>query len=159
MSNDGQIELDSLCGLHVIDGRASFIAGKQHATDENATVFVLRLDGVLYWFQEDPDDGYRSSLGVARVCTLEELAPGAFVEFEPIMVAVRMQTDPEPGSYSTRDDRLYGINEATGLVLFEVGTENLDDYYPSFVARWDPEGYRPHWLPNVAGADKPTDIA
>lgn len=44
---------------------------------------------------------------------------------------------------------LYGINERTGLCVFEVGTENIADYYPRFIERWDPIGYEPWWLEGV----------
>ena len=143
-----QIELEALVGLRVLDGRGEFIGEKRdYYSDRAPTVFVLRLDGVLYWFQEDPDDGYRSSLNYVRTAEIGDLPPGSFVEFPPMTVNVGIQTRPPAGDYSTRDYRLYGVNEATGLVVFEVGTTNLDDYYPSFTARWDPNGYEPYWLP------------
>jgi hypothetical protein len=41
---------------------------------------------------------------------------------------------------------MFGVNELTGLVLFEVGTEGLDDYCPSFIHSWTPDGVSPHWL-------------
>lgn len=106
---------------------------------------MLRLDGQCYWFQEDPDDGYRSSLGTIRRCSVDELPPGSFVGFEPIAVMLRVRTKAA-AAYSSRDDVLYGVDERTSLVLFEIGTENIDDYYPSFVHTWTPEGASPSWL-------------
>ena len=35
-----------------------------------------------------------------------------------------------------------GTDEATGTVLFEIGTENTDDYYPSFISYWNPPPIR-----------------
>ncbi len=140
------VELESLVGLHVLDGRGEFVGAREGEWhDQSPRVFVLRLDGVLYWFQENPSDGYRSSLSHVRICEATDLPPGSFATFPPMLVSVRLQTQPEPDSYRKRDHRLYGVSEATGRIVFEVGTTNTDDYYPNFVARWEPNGYEADW--------------
>lgn len=147
-----KVTLESLCGLRMLDGRGSCVLGpdREAYRYENAAVVVFRLDGECYWFQEDPDDGYRSSLDHVKRCTPDDLPPGSFVAFEPRMVSVRIRT--KPASYGDRDEVLYGVDERTGLVLFEVGTENLDDYYPNFMHTWTPEGVAAPWLAGVDAA-------
>jgi hypothetical protein len=125
------IALDSLVGSHAIDGRAEFVGHIDNGyCAEDAAVFVLRLDDKLYWFQEDPGDGYRSGLAYARICTSEELPPGSLIEFAPIGIRVELRDDGQ--------ETICGIVESTDSQLFEVGTFNTDDYYPSFVASWTP---------------------
>lgn len=132
-----RIELSSLVGEHVIDGRAEFVGVKSDAFhDSDPTVMVLRLDGKLYWFQEDPGDGYRSGLDHARECAVEELPPGSFIEFPPIDVTVEHVTK-SPRDYDDGYDTLRGVM-ARGVELFEIGTANTNDYYPSFVCSWTP---------------------
>lgn len=81
----------------------------------------------------------------------------AFVAFDPVMVTLRIRTEPaEPQPDSTQQDEvLYGLDERTRLVLFEIGTENIADYYPSFVHRWSPEGVSPKWLAGRPPEDCP----
>jgi len=141
--------LEAMCGLRLLDGRAEFVTSAgpdDHSGGDHIRVFVLRLDGAMYWFQEDPQDGYRSSLGIIKRIDVNDLPPGSFISFPPITVECRIQTKPEIGSYREDDYRFYGVNEQTGLVIFEVGTENYHDWYPMFVALWTPDGYHPMWL-------------
>lgn len=142
------LQLEDLAGLHVLDGRGEFILDKDEDAYryDNCTAWLLRLDDIIYLFQEDPSDGYRSSLKEVRVVQRSDIPSGGFVEFAPIVVMCRMQT--KPGPWRTEDHRLYGVHEGTGRVIFEVGTENIGDYYPSFIARWDLGGYEPDWLPD-----------
>jgi hypothetical protein len=126
------IELSYLIGPHTIDGRADFVMPlvDAYGYNEDAHVFVMRLDGQLYWFQEDPSDGYRSGLAHSRRCDPAELPAGSFAEF-PAM-------DIEIEAGDADNDTLIG-RTPFGAVLFEVGTCNAGDYYPSFVATWNPE--------------------
>lgn len=129
------VTLEDLCGLRVLSGRGEMIV------DDNAFVVVLRLDETFYWFQEDPDDGYRSSLGsVNKLLGWPQRMPtSAFIAFDPLVITLRVCTDP-------RGKVLYGVAEQTGLVLFEVGTDYSVDHYPSFVHRWEPEGVESPWF-------------
>lgn len=142
--SESTVTLADLCGLRMLDGRGEFVAESEYASD-SALVIVLRLDGQCFRFQEDPDDGYRSCLGTIRLCSEFEIPPGAFISFAPIVVSLRLRTEPA-SEYSRRDEVLYGVDERTSLVIFEIGTEDLDDYYPSFVHSWTPDGVAPRWM-------------
>ncbi len=148
-NNDGCVSLESLTGTKTLDARAEFIGTKRDQYTDDPRVVVYRLDGVLYWFQEDPSDGYRSGLDHARVASPDELPPGSMAEFSPIVVELRVRNERVDGPnswYKHEDEVLYAVVERTGLVVFEVGTVEVDDYYPGFVSSWTPDGDAPKWL-------------
>lgn len=133
------IPLSDLCGLRMLDARGEFVGEKQHDWhDDSPRIVVLRLDGVLYWFQEDPSDGYRSMLSHVRVALDSDLPAGCLAAFPPRLVSCAVRTKSTEEQYGESDEVLVGTDEATGTVLFEIGTHNYDDYYPSFVSRWTP---------------------
>lgn len=134
------MQLEDLVGQHMLDGRGSFVQPGDGA-DEDARVMTLRIDGRWLRFQENPNDGYRSMLGSITATSEAEMPPGSWVTFEPRMVSCAMRPAGSEEHYI-----LFGIDERTGLVLFEVGTDNTDDCYPSFVDLWSPEGCTPDWL-------------
>jgi hypothetical protein len=135
------VDLSELCGLRWLDARGEFVGAREDKYDDAPRVVILRLDGTLYWFQEDPSDGYRSSLSHVRVALPDDLPAGCLAAFTARLVSCAVRTksfderfhDPE-----RRDEVLIGIDEATGSVLFEIGTEHVDDYYPSFISYWMP---------------------
>lgn len=142
------VTLESLCGTRMLDGHGEFVGVRGEYQDSSPRVFVLRLDGQLYAFQEDPSDGYRSMLDCVLTIDAADLPPGSTVMFPPRVVEVRLRTAPLATSMYRQEDRvLYGVDEASSLVVFEVGTENADDYYPSFVSRWDTAGFELEAMP------------
>ena len=92
-----------------------------------ADVLRFELDGVTYGAVEDPNDGYRSSMAELRVY---EGRPAH--TFDPVDCQVVYRS--EQGYESC--DLIEVI--ANGHVVLSVGTGNTNDYYPYFVARWDP---------------------
>lgn len=99
---------------------------------EDASVCRFRLDGVVYVTIEDPSDGYRSSmrdLVVANDSNMKNVFPA-------VDVIGKHRTG---GEYGRVDDVLELVDALTGKVVLEVGTDNVDDYYPGFVASFHPE--------------------
>ena len=98
---------------------------------ENCSVCRFRLDGVVYVAVEDPEDGYRScmrNLSTADPDSMKNV-------FQSIEVVGTMKAD---GPFSVGNDVLQLIDAVTGKVVLSVGTENADDYYPCFVADFQP---------------------
>jgi hypothetical protein len=126
------IELDSLIGEHMLDG--CDLSTEQVKTYgehfEDASVIRLRLDGKVYTAIEDPNDGYRSSMD--RLFVEDSPIKNSF---PPVRVLARKKAND---NYSV-NDTIELIDVVTGKVVAEFGTDNTDDYYPSFVSCFSPE--------------------
>lgn len=129
-----EVKLTSLVGLKMLDAVDFTNERCQRYSDEweDCQACRFRLDGKVYLAIEDPSDGYRSSL--ASLSEYQEECPMQNV-FQPVQVLARHR---DSGSYHEADI-LEIIDVSTGKTVLEVGTENSDDYYPSFVANFRPE--------------------
>lgn len=126
-------DLKSLEGVFTLQG-VSFddrIVRKDYWGDTKCNHCTFVLDGKTYTAVEDPSDGYRSSMEHLLVggseCT--NMFP------VPCYVIARFK---ERSDYN-RCDILELFDIFTGECVLEVGTSNTDDYYPSFVASFDPK--------------------
>ena len=128
------MELKDLVGKHVLDAvDFETIQVKTWGDQfESANCIRFRLDGVVYIAVEDPDDGYRSCLGELKV------AKGVAMTnvFPKVRVVGKHRT---VGKYNGKDDILELVDSKTGEVILEVGTDDIDDYYPGFVSHFRPE--------------------
>ena len=127
------IELTDLVGKHTLDAVDFDTNSIKTWGDrfEDCQVCRFRLDGIVYSAIEDPGDGYRSSM--RELAVTEDAMTNVF---PPVEVLGRHRTK---GHYSGEDDVLELIDTVTGNVVLEVGTDNVDDYYPGFVASFHPE--------------------
>lgn len=125
------VTFESLIGPHMLDG-VDFSTGsvKQDWGDgfEDCQVMRFRLDGIVYAAIEDPSDGYRSTMRELVVSS----APMKNT-FAPIAVECRMRASEE---YQV--DEVMEAVTPDGVALLEFGTANTDDYYPYYVANWNP---------------------
>ena len=122
--------LEDLLGKRILTGVGES-TGKivDYCGDEvNSDRISFILDGVTYTAIEDPSDGYRSAM--------KELIVGGEVKntFPPCEVLCRKAPDNE----YVKNDALQMIDTTTGKVVLTVGTQNFDDYYPSFWAEFNP---------------------
>lgn len=132
------MELKDLVGEHMLD--AVDFSNEQVKTwgyeFEACQVMRFRLDGKVYTATEDPNDGYRSSM--------REISVGEWAmknTFQPVRVVGRHRT---VNGYGGSSDVLELIDAGTGKTVVEVGTDDDDDYYPSFVASFRPECMTPN---------------
>jgi hypothetical protein len=51
----------------------------------------------------------------------------------------QMKTGHSLFTNTRNQPRAWLVCDKDGLVILEVGTDNNDDYYPSFVSSWKPE--------------------
>lgn len=127
------IELESLVGEHELSG-VDYITSEEMPTSWGSTycgsVIRFVLDGKVYTAREDDNDGYRSAM--------DSLTEGGEVRntFAPQRVLCSLRTE---GEYGSKDNTLVMRDVVTGKEVLEVGTDNTDDYYPSFVADFRPE--------------------
>lgn len=130
------MELSDLVGVHKLDAvdfSSENIQERYGESFEFCNVMRFRLDGIAYVCVEDPQDGYRSSMRELQIDHKAKMKN----RFAPVRV-VGVYKDKGHG-YSDQCDILELVDEASGLVVIEVGTDNTDDYYPGFVSVFRPE--------------------
>lgn len=138
MSEQRTVAFSDLVGEHVLTGVSSVEVRVEGDVADSIT-FVL--DGVAYTAQEDPSDGYRSYLGALYI------GGECANTFPPVRVLAR-EVGRRENDYGSREVELLELVDAvTGEIVLEVGTDNSDDYYPSFVASFRPQ----HMAINVQG--------
>jgi hypothetical protein len=122
---NGEVEFKDLLGKHDLSG-VDYIDIEADGEPAQQCRFVL--NGVTYTATEDPSDGYRSCLGTLKA------TPGRSVAntFKPCRVDAVLSPEPT-------EDCLVFHDANTGLEILRIGTHNDDDYYPSFVANFQPQ--------------------
>ena len=123
-------DLEDLIGLHELSGVDTVTIPLDPDKDryEAAQAMSFVLDGVVYTATEDPSDGYRSYLGSLDV--------GGEVSnrFPP----QRMLCTYEGKDGLQKNEILVMTDVITAKEVLRVGTANTNDYYPLFVADFDP---------------------
>jgi hypothetical protein len=130
-----EIDMQSLVGKRLLSGvDESEISVKQYGDRfENCQCINFILDGVTYTAIENPDDGYRSSMD--KIIVSGTKVTNTFAPIE-VLVSYRDKTE---GSYKGNCEILDFADTKNGKRVMEIGTDDSDDYYPSFVANWSPE--------------------
>ena len=128
------MELKDLVGGHVLDAVDMYNEQVKKWGDsfEDCEVMRFRLDGIVYTALEDPSDGYRSCMEDLSIEDQSEMKN----VFPPIDVVAIYR---DKGDWSEKDDVLELIDVKTGKTVVSVGTCNFYEYYPSFVANFNPE--------------------
>lgn len=121
------MELENLVGKHTLTGVDCSTEPTGDLYYDSASVINFVLDGITYSAIEDPSDGYRSMLKELKVSDFKVTNV-----FAPVEVTCVMRS----GGFC---DILDVIDVVSGKVVLSVGTDNYDDYYPSFVYEWTPE--------------------
>lgn len=125
-------ELNTLAGKRMFSGidRKTIEKKTYGEYTEQVECVLFILDGVTYRGVEDPNDGYRSSMDALEVS--EDAVSNVFPPKEVLC------KHRDKNRYSGEDDVLEIYNMNGGLIL-EIGTSNIDDYYPSFVCNFSAE--------------------
>ena len=115
-----------------------------HGAQEN----LVQLNGIVYEFLEDPDDGYRSHLGAVRLSPASDHT-GFFRK--AIAKVILVSTDNEsswPPEWTPPAKNIYHDGPFSGFFLVDtddyhiwaqIGTEYHDSYYPCFVTHYSPK--------------------
>lgn len=139
--SEQHIDPETLVGPHRLMGVAMVtreVASTSY-NDDSGNGIAFNLDGIAYVSWEDPNDGYRSSMGalmrvdVSDIRILMEIA-GQFGQ-----LGVPVEASMAPSDDHQKNDILILKNTRNGQVVLEVGTSNSNDYYPSAVMCWSPE--------------------
>ena len=103
----------------------------------------FRINKKTFLVTENPEDGYRSSLGSILN------TPHNFENvFQPIKVHINKKDD----------DIIQMVNVSNGLTIFEFGTNYSDSWYPSFVCDFNPENIGEVRRERQIKSPKPSDI-
>lgn len=125
-------ELSDLVGEAVLE-TVPFMEVR-HPFDPDASGVLFTLSDRTYMVFEDSNDGYRSSAGALISY------PGGPYEIGYNGANITHIQEPVICSFTDVDDILEMRSKETGILIFSVGTSNVDDYYPSFECYWNPEG-------------------
>lgn len=140
-------------GLALLTGIERGAAGLERFVEvsydhEVGRAFSFCVDGATYTAFENPDDGYRSSMGsmVAREGNWCE------TQFEPCALIATFANERDLGwanstedSFGPSDERaahsdILRLHEPSGMeVALAVGTRRSDEYYPCFVGHHCPK--------------------
>lgn len=115
------IEWEELYGLHTLTG----VDILEDAGE--GMICLFRLDGDTYAATEDPDDGYRSYFSSIYTTDKE---PKIIFDEEQVIIC---------GCNTTGQQGIQILNAKTGLIILELSTVALDDYYPSCRFEYFPE--------------------
>jgi hypothetical protein len=112
------VQLEELIGEH-------YLSGVEFDLDNPTSNGVyFSLDNVVYFAEEDDPDGLRSSLGNITITSRKKLKNS----FEEQKVIIEV-----------KDEMLIMYDDVTGKLVFELGTDNTDEYYPLCIMRFTPE--------------------
>lgn len=141
MSEKQTVILEDLVGRHLLTAvdYGSETLSNEYGGSADADYIRFTLDGRTYTVVEDPEDGYRSS---HRDVIVDDTI--LHNRFSPVSVlAVHVTMD----KYGDTSDLLRLYSDGGKLIL-QAGTGNTDDYYPYFVASFDPTALPMNQGPN-----------
>jgi hypothetical protein len=108
----------------------------RHPFDANADGGAFQLDqGLTVFVFEDPSDGYRSSAIEPMVFHAPLYSFGCSPDYIRAPVLVRLWER----SGDCQAEGIEIIDNRNGKVVLTAGTDNSDDYYPSFTFDWRPQ--------------------
>lgn len=124
---------DDLCGETEL---CAIRTDVRHPFSTEANGVALDLGDKVVFVFENPSDGYRSCAAAPMVaqCNLYEF--GCDPEYLRVPVLIRRWTKSEDGREA---DGLEFIDRRNGNTILLLGTDNSDDYYPSFTCDWRPQ--------------------
>lgn len=122
--------LKALAGRHVLTGLdRETIEREIYGVPESSETMWMVLDGVCWEIWENPDDGYRGHHEGPEKS--DRAVKNTFAPVEVLAIHV------SGGDYGS--DVLELRHAGTAELVLRVGTEDVDDYYPSWVCEWGPE--------------------
>lgn len=110
----------------------------RHPFDTDASGVMFELGGRTFFIFEDPDDGYRSAAAPLLSYAGRAYSMGS-ANAEYLHGQAVLGVHVTSGEYGGESDLISFRSLKTGLEVLSVGTENVDDYYPSFTVRWRPQ--------------------
>ncbi len=124
---------DELCGTRHLKAVNTDV---RHPFDANASGGAIELDDMTVFIFEDPSDGYRSSAIEPMIVKSAMYSFGCSPNYVRAPVLVRRW---ERSEYGGSADGIEIIDTRNGKTILRAGTDNDDDYYPSYTFDWRPQ--------------------
>lgn len=124
---------DDLCGEREL--RAINVEVRHPFTNE-ASGCALDLGDLTVFVFEDPSDGYRSCANEPMIVKAPLYSFGCEPNYIRAPVLIRRWTQSE---YGSAPDGVELIDKRNGKTILLLGTDNSDDYYPSYTCDWRPQ--------------------
>jgi len=134
------VALESLVGKHKLSGVDRLIDEDLAAQLGPANAFRFVLDGKTYIAVEDPEDGWRSAMKELYISDDPVTNQFSPIEVEATLVVGRRLQDWLGRDMGNEHQILQLRDVMTGKLILEVGTVDVNDWYPQFVAWFDPTG-------------------
>ena len=132
------MKISDLVGSTTLSGFDRMIESRPEyeGADTFVDVEVVRviLGGTTYEFAENPTDGYRSSCEDPIVSKIRVQNT-----FAPVPVLCTRSTDASFRHARVDGDFLTIRNASTSATILVIGTDDIDDYYPSFICDFSAE--------------------
>ncbi len=128
------MEFKEFKGRHLLSGVDRTSHQKREGESEwedYGDEYLICIDGINYLMIEDLNDGYRSNMLDPEI-TDREIKN----RFEEQEVFIQHRTD---GHYSGEKSNIMEIYSMSGDLILEIGTDNIDDWYPGAVFNYIPE--------------------
>ena len=121
------MELRDLVGEHVLTGLDCDVL-KDEETYGSLETVAFTLDNITFLAREDPDDGHRS------MCSDLEIIENSIIRniFTKVKVICKMKNNE-------RNDVLEVYDFVTNKLIFNIGTDDYNSYYPYFQFEYHPE--------------------
>jgi len=123
---------DELCGEHTL---MAVRVDVTHPFDPNASGGAIQLEQQTIFVFEDPTDGYRSCAIEPMVVKSPLYSFGISPEYIRAPVLVRKWEKSD----GIQADGIEIIDKRNGKTILTAGTDNFDDYYPSYTFDWRPQ--------------------
>lgn len=123
-----------LCGRHRLETVNTALRHPRFTGDDPDEAVAIQMDGRVFFFVEDGNDGYRSSLSM--VLSGRGYLAGTHVGRDVDVTHVTSGDD-----YTSISSVFEFRDVQTGKLALAIGTSDIDDYYPSFICRWDPTAF------------------
>lgn len=109
-----------------------------HPFDASAEGVCFKIDEAVYFVFEDANDGYRSMAGPLLGFVGDYWSLGGDKQYDHFRPPLKLI-----GTMEGNGGEVLTFRDAErGFIVFRIGTDNSDDYYPWFVAEWNPEGIK-----------------
>lgn len=130
----------ALCGKRTLKAISMDV---KHPGDASASGCMLEIDDCVVFAFENPDDGYRSCCNeplIGKGDTSYGYRADNVTHLGYVPVEIELWEFAQEGeNHSGQCNGIRIKDTRNGATILLLGTDNTDDYYPSYVCDWQPQ--------------------